>query len=303
MLNDYEVPEDLGSGTATSQLHTTPVAHQLVTDLTLRIIFPTTSPSTCDLDPRIWRRIDKELYQYASPQTAWLYLALTDEEDLEPEDLLVTDIRVGETPPQHSSDLAWESRPGGLWVLRNRFSGVEVSQVVTDMDVLFGTDAVDPRPQWSLMEAPLQLDAPPQVPVARLSVLRGRAKPRPHPRPALRVREDDGTFKIVQISDTHMITGVGVCDDAIDAHGNPLPASQADPLTVRFVEEVLDVEKPDLVVLTGDQLHHDISDSQSALLKALAPILERSIPWAAVFGNHDSEGIHALSREYVLPKG
>jgi len=57
----------------------------------------------------------------------------------------------------------------------------------------------------------------------------------------------------------------------------------------------LDVEKPDLVILTGDQLHHDIPDSQSALFKVVAPIIERSIPFAAVFGNHDSEGIHALS--------
>ena len=59
----------------------------------------------------------------------------------------------------------------------------------------------------------------------------------------------------------------------------------------------MDAEKPDLVVPTGDQLHHDISDSQSALFKVVAPIIERSIPFAAVFGNHDSEGIHTLSRE------
>ena len=51
------------------------------------------------------------------------------------------------------------------------------------------------------------------------------------------------------------------------------------------------------MILTGDQLHHNIPDSQSALFKVVAPIIERSIPFAAVFGNHDSEGIHALPRE------
>ena len=79
-----------------------------------------------------------------------------------------------------------------------------------------------------------------------------------------------------------------------------LPESEADPLTVNFIGKTLDVEKPDLVILTGDQLHHDISDSHTALLKVVAPIIERSIPFAAVFGNHDSEGIHALSRELLL---
>ena len=180
-------------------------------------------------------------------------------------------------------------------MLRSKFSG-KVDQAVTEVDVLFGVDAVDPRPQWTLMRSSLQLNAQPKVPVARLSVLRGRAKPRPDAWAALRVRED-GKFKIVQISDTHMVTGVGVCKDAIDAHGNHLPESEADPLTVQFIGKILDVEKPDLVILTGDQLHHNIPDSQSALFKVVAPIIERSIPFAAVFGNHDSEGIHALPRE------
>lgn len=257
------------------------------------VFSPTAAPSTCELDPRIWHHVKKDLYLYTSQQSAWLYVALANEEELVAEDLVVTDIRVGEPPPNPSSDHSWESRPGGIWVLRSKFSG-KIDQAVTEVDVLFGVDAVDPRPQWTLMPSSLQLNAQPKVPVARLSVLRGRAKP--DARAALRVRED-GTFKIVQISDTHMVTGVGVCKDAIDAHGNHLPESEADPLTVNFIGKVLDVENPDLVILTGDQLHHDIPDSQSALFKVVAPIIERSIPFAAVFGNHDSEGTHALSRE------
>ena len=93
-----------------------------------------------------------------------------------------------------------------------------------------------------------------------------------------------------------MVTGVGVCKDRVDAHGKPLSESEADPLTIDFIGSVLDVEKPNLVVLTGDQLHHDILDSQSALFKVVAPFIERSIPYAAVFGNHDAEGAYALSR-------
>ena len=276
------------------------VAHLVVTDLTLCIFSPA-SPSTCKPNPRLWHRIDKELYLHTSKQSAWLYVALKNEEELVAEDLLVMDIKVGGPSPNLiSSDHSWESRPGGIWVLRSKFAG-KIGQAVTDVDVLFGIDAVDPRPQWSLLRASLQLDAQPQVPVARLTVLHGREKPRSDTPPTLRVRED-GKFKIVQISDTHMVTGVGICKDAIDALGNDLPEIEADPLTVDFIGKILDVEEPDLVVLTGDQLHHDISDSQSALFKVVAPIIARSIPFAAVFGNHDSEGIHALSREYLIHK-
>ena len=180
-------------------------------------------------------------------------------------------------------------------MLRSKFSG-KIDQAVTDVDVLFGIDAVDPRPQWTLLQSALQFNGQPKVPVARLSVIYGRAQSRPDALAALRVRKD-GKFKIVQVSDTHMVTGVGVCKDAIDAQGKHLPESEADPRTVDFIGKILDVEKPDLAILAGDQLHHDIPDSQSALFKAVAPFIERSIPFAAVFGNHDSEGIHALSRE------
>ncbi|GAB7356536.1 hypothetical protein MBLNU459_g7278t1 [Dothideomycetes sp. NU459] len=221
-------------------------------------------------------------------------MALVGEKDLAAEDLVVTDIRVGERPPSSSSGRPWENRPGGIWVLRTEFSG-EIDRAVTEVNVLFGIDAVDPRPSWTLMRSALRLNGHSEAPVARLSVLRGRAKPISDTRAPLRVRKD-GKFKIIQISDTHMVTGVGVCKDAIDATGKHLPESEADPLTAEFIGKVLDDERPDLAVLAGDQLHHDILDSKSALFKVASPFIERSIPFAAVFGNHDSEGIHALSR-------
>lgn len=271
-------------------------ADTVVTDLTVSFCSPIDPSSTCAIDPRRWHRIEKELYLHTAQQSAWLHVAQAKEKELTADDLVVTEIRVGELPPSAGSDNSWESRPGSIWVFRSNYTG-DSHQAVSGVDVLFGVDAVDPRPQWALMRTPLQLNAQPEVPVARLSVRHGRLKPRPDdPRAALRVRED-GTFKIVQISDTHMVTGVGVCKDASDADGQPLPESEADPLTVDFLGGILDVEKPDLVILTGDQLHHDISDSQSTLFKVVTPLIERSIPYAAVFGNHDDEGAYALSRE------
>ncbi|KAF2844437.1 Metallo-dependent phosphatase [Plenodomus tracheiphilus IPT5] len=268
------------------------VAHPVVTDLTV-CFSPIASPS-CPPDLRNWHRIDKDLYLYSSNKSAWLYVERVNEEELVAGDLVVIDITVGERPDDPSSGDLWESRPGGIWMLRSKFSG-KINQAVTEVDVVFGMDAVDPRPQRTLIRSSLQINARPEIPVAKLSVLHGRAKPSPDTRPTLRVK-GDGTFKIVQISDTHMVTGVGLCKDAIDAKAEYLPESEADPLTVDFIGHVLDVENPNLLIYTGDQVHHGILDSQSALFKAVAPAIERSIPFATVFGNHDSEGIHALSR-------
>lgn len=275
------------------------VAHPVVTDLTV-CIFPTDLPPRVDLGNRNWYRVEKDLHLYTSSrQSAWLYLQLTTEKELEPGDLVVTEVRVGAVPAVDArSTYIWESRPGGIRLLRSKFSG-KIDEVVTGVDVLFGADAVEPRPQWTLGDSALEVGALPKVPAARLTVLHGRAKPIPNAGCILRARKD-GTFKILQISDMHMVTGVGVCRDAVDAEGNFLPETEADTLTVEFAEKVLDAEEPDLVILTGDQLHHDIEDTQTALFKAVAPIIKRSIPFVAVFGNHDTEGTHALSRKSLF---
>jgi hypothetical protein len=271
----------------------------VITDLTISLTSLASPPPNSALNPTKWHRIQKDLFLHSSEMSAWLIIAQAKESDLAPEDLVVANINVGKPTVNEGLDDSRQSRPGGIWISRKYFSG-NISQVVTGIDVLFGVDAVDPRQQWQLMRSHLELDAAAEVPVARLSVRHGRAKSRDEsPHTTLRVREN-GTFKIVQISDTHMVTGVGSCKDAINSNGQFLPESVADPLTVRFLEEMLDIEKPDLVLLTGDQVHHDIPDTQSALFKVVAPLIERSIPFAAVFGNHDSEGAYALSREYHL---
>lgn len=266
----------------------------VITDLAIKYSHSTETSSTYMVDTSQWHCIGKDLYLHSGRRGAYLHVALAEENKLMANDKVVTDVRIGDDDPNNGTDNSWEKRTSGVWVQRGNYTG-DINQVVTGLDVLFGADAVDPRPDWTLLQSPLHLDNEIEIPTAKLTIRHGKPSSRPEPS-KLRVRED-GKFKIVQISDTHMVTGVGVCKDAIDAHGQPLPKSEADPLTVSFVKEILDVEKPDLVILSGDQLHHDILDSQSALFKAVAPMIERSIPYAAVFGNHDDEGIHALSRK------
>lgn len=99
----------------------------------------------------------------------------------------------------------------------------------------------------------------------------------------------DGKYKIMQIADLHFSVAKGQCRDSdwegcFDARGS-------DNVTLDWLGAVLDEEKPDLVILSGDQLNgQDTSYSAESVLLKVAKLFEsRTIPWAAVLGNHDSE--------------
>jgi hypothetical protein len=49
-----------------------------------------------------------------------------------------------------------------------------------------------------------------------------------------------------------MATGIKVYKDAINAYRNNLLESEANPLIVDFIRKILDVKKPDLMILTRD---------------------------------------------------
>lgn len=84
--------------------------------------------------------------------------------------------------------------------------------------------------------------------------------------------KENGEFKLVQFTDLH-------------------EHSLKNEKTIKLMEDILNSEKPDLVVLTGDNI--DLSRSKEDVNKAIAniakPMEDRKIPWAVVLGNHDSE--------------
>ena len=89
----------------------------------------------------------------------------------------------------------------------------------------------------------------------------------------LRARAD-GTFTIVQFTDTHF------------TNTEPM-----DEQTIALMTQVLEIEKPDFVMLSGDVIDGGrCPDSAAAWRLAVSPILAQGLPWAAVYGNHDDEG-------------
>ena len=286
-----------------STLHSfSPVHHAgtVIVDITLTTCSTLNPLTSCRLDPSVWHRVETDLYLGSGwVKTAWIHVQRKREEELGAGDRVVVGVRIGRLDPsvgekgQHEE--RWEARPGGLWMLRSsRKHDSDTEKAVTGVDVLFGADAVDPRPGWTMLQTPMLIETAAKGSVARLSVRHGRVVE--HKRVAPRVRKD-GRFKILQVSDLHLSTGTGVCRDAIGADNAPIASCEADPRTLEFLDAVLDDELPDLVVLSGDQIEGPSApDTQSALFKFAAPLIERNIPYTAIFGNHDDEGSVSLSR-------
>lgn len=215
-------------------------------------------------------------------------------------DRVILNVKVGRLDPTTSEKgqgaEKWEARPGGIWLRRTaKRHASDSTKAITAVDVLFGADAVEARPGWEILDQPILLSNPGDNLEARLTVRRGA--PVPIERPTPRVRKD-GRFKIMQVADLHLSTGLGACRDAVPPNHNG-GKCDADLRTLEFVGSVLDSEKPDLAILSGDQVNGETApDAQSAVFKFAEMFIKRSIPFATIFGNHDDEG--SLSRQALM---
>ncbi|TIX51718.1 phosphoesterase [Alteraurantiacibacter aquimixticola] len=103
---------------------------------------------------------------------------------------------------------------------------------------------------------------------------------------ALRFRPD-GKFKLLVVSDMHYI-----------------PEPDADGIAL--TEKLIDIEKPDLVIATGDNISGDRCDTPAdveAAVRNVATAMEnKQVPWAIVLGNHDQEHFArtGVTREQVF---
>lgn len=234
----------------------------VITDITVTKCSVINPFSSCRLDPETWHRVEKDLYLGRGLfSSAYLHVRRKREEELvaaAASDRVVMDVSVGRLDPGASvkgqADERWEARPAGLWIKRSsKLHASDSKKAITGVDVLFGEDAVEARGGWSITGTPLLLDAASGAPVAHLTVRRGSQHETT--KPALRVAEN-GRFKVMQLADLHLSTGVGHCREAVPP-GYHAGQCEADPRTLDFVSRVLDQEKPDLVVLSGDQVNGD----------------------------------------------
>ncbi|KAF8519664.1 Metallo-dependent phosphatase-like protein [Gautieria morchelliformis] len=186
-----------------------------------------------------------------------------------------TSVRDG-VPGQPPLYLWWKLGPTLRGLNQN-----ETRNLVTELDVVYG--AGSPMYGFETLDPEVTAGRGGKVDPIRIAFRRG---PPSIPRaPPLHVNRD-GTYKILQVADLHFSVSHGKCRDT-----DRKPCEQGDDLTSDLLSTTLDAEKPDLVVFTGDQLNGQGTswDSRSVLAKFATPVIERQIPWTAVFGNHDTE--------------
>ena len=91
-------------------------------------------------------------------------------------------------------------------------------------------------------------------------------------RSTLKFRQDH-TFKIVAFGDVHWEIN-----------------NDKNALTFKVMDTILEAEKPDLVIYTGDNCFGDTLDAlKQGYRQMIEPVVRRNIPWVATLGNHDAE--------------
>jgi len=111
-------------------------------------------------------------------------------------------------------------------------------------------------------------------------------------------------FKILQIADTHYTGNKGFkCRDPPKIF-NGMKEPCVEERMTEFIGNLLDLEKPDMVVFTGDQIEaievkRSVFELNKALYDVYSEVIEREIPWAMVFGNHD-EGVSCRINVYEM---
>ncbi|KAH8116363.1 Metallo-dependent phosphatase [Phellopilus nigrolimitatus] len=255
------------------------------------LCFPKTTPEQDAIKGK-WVRVDRDLNRVSGMWSLYIYyrrsrrldVNFIDEVVLLPKDeepttqgdwhKVVTSVRDG--VPRTPQLFLWYK----LGKTMSDLSTDEKQNLITELDVLFGED----RPWYGFerIEPPTTLGQEGRTDSGWLTYRRG-VKPPPRAPPLHFSR--DGKFKILQIADLHFSTV------------SFSPCTQSDNLTNTLLYHVLDEEKPDMVVFSGDQLNGQGTswDPRSVLAKFANAVTDKGIPWAAVFGNHDSE--NGLSRE------
>jgi hypothetical protein len=238
----------------------------VITDITVTTCSTVNVFSSCKLDSNAWHRIEKDLYLGKGwVSRAYVHIERKKEEELLPEDKVIVDVSVGRLDPstgvKAEADERWEKRPAGIWLKRSsKHRTSDSNKAITAVDVLFGADAVEPRDGWQIIGTSLLLASSGETHEARLSIRRGKLVEMPKPIPRI---TEHGKFKIMQAADLHLSTGTGICRDEQPARQRG-GKCEADPRTLEFVGRLLDEEKPDLVILSGDQINGDTApDAQS----------------------------------------
>ena len=98
----------------------------------------------------------------------------------------------------------------------------------------------------------------------------------------------DGKFRILHLTDIHEVD-----PEMDDEEDRQIPINKSKE-TINVIRRCIEIANPDLVVFGGDNIsgywqEFTYEYMYNTIKKIVAPIAEKNIPLAIVFGNHDAE--------------
>ncbi|HVU94200.1 MAG TPA: metallophosphoesterase family protein [Puia sp.] len=90
-----------------------------------------------------------------------------------------------------------------------------------------------------------------------------------------------GKFRIIQFTDTHF----------------QFNSIRSDSVKL-FIRQIIEKERPDLVVFTGDIVCSPKATTREGWLSLTQPLVETKTPWAITFGNHDAQ--YDMTRQQIM---
>ncbi len=98
-------------------------------------------------------------------------------------------------------------------------------------------------------------------------------------------------IKVLQITDTQIIDSEQKRQDReLNAESiEKYKPSNMDTLLYNELDDLIAKERPDLILMTGDNVYGEFDDKGTSLDTLIAKMDGYRIPWAPIFGNHDNE--------------
>ena len=94
---------------------------------------------------------------------------------------------------------------------------------------------------------------------------------------------------VLQLTDTQIIDGAQVRPGRGGVSSTFYATKNIQKYCYDYVTEIIQATKPDLILLTGDNVYGEFDDNGSVWLSFVSFMDSFQIPWAPIFGNHDNE--------------
>lgn len=106
-------------------------------------------------------------------------------------------------------------------------------------------------------------------------------------------------IKVLQITDTQIIDAEQRRTEERLSAGEKTEwaPEQMDSVLFTELKALVAKEKPDLIVMTGDNVYGEFDDEGTSLKKLIKIMDGFEIPWAPIFGNHDNESAYGVAEQ------